>query len=568
MKRIIIYTRPVTAPILALILFIGIFLLTSTTKVNAAFPGNTGRVASNYFYIDQNSGSPLNNVSDINYDGTDRQILHPISFNGFGDVMILGAPRYSSDGEKITYTSQTDNGLADIYISNADGSNVQNVTSLTDSDFPENLESGGTHGGTLSSFHPNSDSLVYTQIWQENDSRSRIMSINTDGTNNYPLTQSSGQSCDFYPIYSPDGSKIAFLRTDRVAETHGIYLMNADGGDQHEILRLEDNFTSCDQSDFYSVEQGFTTIDWSPDGQNIVFSTGGDLNVGNSIGITDLFGNSSLVYSPTPGSNEYIRVNQPQYTPEGQIVFRFGKIIIIDDEIISGEGFIQVINTDGTGLQTIDSSSAVGDNGYYIALFMFLFPSVQPTQHIDLGDSDPIPDSVEDAAPGNGDGNNDGTPDSEQSNVTSLPIPSGSNAGTYVTLVVPEGSTITSTAIDAVASMSSKDIAYSYPLGLVSFTATTTIGATVPIELYFHTDTTASSFIARKYNTNNQTYTTLSTQTQTSLTQTIINTKPVLKLSYQLTDGGPLDQDGVANGTIVDPVGLAQASVGVPDTGL
>ena len=179
-------------------------------------------------------------------------------------------------------------------------------------------------------------------------------------------------------------------------------------------------------------------------------------------------------------------------------------------------------------------------------------------------DSDPIPDSVEDAAPGNGDGNNDGTPDSQQSNVTSLPNASGD----YITLAVPEGVTIDATTISQASTLSSKDIAYNYPLGLVSFTATTDIGATIPIELYFYTTEKASTFTPRKYNTTNQTYTTLNTLTQTSLTQITINNQPVLKLAYQLKDGGPLDQDNTANGTIVDPVGLAAASVGVPDTGL
>jgi len=184
-------------------------------------------------------------------------------------------------------------------------------------------------------------------------------------------------------------------------------------------------------------------------------------------------------------------------------------------------------------------------------------------------DSDPIPDSVEDAAPGNGDGNNDGTPDSDQSNVTSLPIPSGSNAGTYVTLVVPEGSTLTTTAIEQATTLATKDSAYGYPLGLISFTVSNlTPGSTIPIELYYYTNQSPATFTPRKYNTNTSTYTTLSTQTQTSLTQTTINNQPVLKLSYQLQDGGPLDQDNQANGTIVDPVGLAQASLGVPNTGI
>ncbi len=186
-------------------------------------------------------------------------------------------------------------------------------------------------------------------------------------------------------------------------------------------------------------------------------------------------------------------------------------------------------------------------------------------------DSDGVPDSVEDAAPNNGDGNNDGTPDSEQSNVTSLPIPTGSNAGTYVTLVVPAGTTLTTAAIEQATSLATKDTAYNYPLGLVSFTVSNlTPGSTIPIELYYYTNQQPNSFTPRKYNTNTNTYTTLSTvaQSQTSLTQTTINNQQALKLSYQLQDGGPLDQDNQANGTIIDPIGLAQASVGVPNTGL
>ena len=31
----------------------------------------------------------------------------------------------------------------------------------------------------------------------------------------------------------------------------------------------------------------------------------------------------------------------------------------------------------------------------------------------------------------------------------------------------------------------------------------------------------------------------------------------MIKLTYDITDGGVLDQDGLVNGTIIDPVGLA-----------
>ena len=49
-----------------------------------------------------------------------------------------------------------------------------------------------------------------------------------------------------------------------------------------------------------------------------------------------------------------------------------------------------------------------------------------------------------------------------------------------------------------------------------------------------------------------------------------MNGQPGLQLTYNVTDGGPLDEDGLANGVIVDPVGLAAVpttSTLAPDTG-
>ncbi|MFO0955384.1 MAG: 6-bladed beta-propeller [Candidatus Saccharibacteria bacterium] len=169
-------------------------------------------------------------------------------------------------------------------------------------------------------------------------------------------------------------------------------------------------------------------------------------------------------------------------------------------------------------------------------------------------DTDTIPDTIENAAPNNGDGNNDGTPDAQQSNVTSLP-----NAdGRYITLVVPNGVTIDATIIEQARSFSTQDKGKDYPLGFVSFTATTTPGATIPVELYFYTDARANSFTARKYNATSRTYSDIP---GAALTDVTIGGQHAVKLTYSITDGGALDQDGTANGTIVDPVGLATTSL-------
>ncbi len=69
----------------------------------------------------------------------------------------------------------------------------------------------------------------------------------------------------------------------------------------------------------------------------------------------------------------------------------------------------------------------------------------------------------------------------------------------------------------------------------------------------------------RKHNPNNNSYFTI---TDANINQTTIGGQTVAVATYQITDGDGLDIDNAANGTIVDPVGLANQAVGVPNTGL
>lgn len=166
-------------------------------------------------------------------------------------------------------------------------------------------------------------------------------------------------------------------------------------------------------------------------------------------------------------------------------------------------------------------------------------------------DGDNISDTIEQAAPNNGDGNNDGTPDSQQSNVTSLP---SSTTGVYVTVVAPNGTTLQNVSAVDPSSLPKKDT-LAYPYGLVNFTVTgVSNGGSAAVELIVHTDQKASDFTARKYHTTQQQYSTISGATLTDFT---VGSGHAVKAAYTLTDGGNNDQDGTANGTIVDPAGLA-----------
>ncbi len=126
-----------------------------------------------------------------------------------------------------------------------------------------------------------------------------------------------------------------------------------------------------------------------------------------------------------------------------------------------------------------------------------------------------------------------------------------------VTLSVPNSTDITCANSVSASSLSSQDSNYSYPLGVVNFCFSVSNGSTNQVSLTFVTDLTPSQVTPRKYNSTTHGYSTIPSYT---LTETSASGHHALQLTYSITDGGSLDQDGVANGTIVDPIGLATAN--------
>jgi hypothetical protein len=179
-----------------------------------------------------------------------------------------------------------------------------------------------------------------------------------------------------------------------------------------------------------------------------------------------------------------------------------------------------------------------------------------PSRQEPPADDDGIAAAVEAAAPNDGDANGDGIPDAEQSTVASFPH---IHTGRYVSLVVDDGCRLTSAA-GANRSAEAGDEGFTYPAGLIEYTAKCATGAEVLVEAYFY-GAPDTDLVARKFDPATGRYTYISGAVLTRMT---IGGAPVVKVSYQVADGGPLDSDGVVNGIIVDPVGLAQADA-APD---
>jgi hypothetical protein len=177
--------------------------------------------------------------------------------------------------------------------------------------------------------------------------------------------------------------------------------------------------------------------------------------------------------------------------------------------------------------------------------------------------SDPTPPTPPSPTPDlPSDINGDGTVDTTQPNVQGLISPVTNKP---VALTLNSSCNLTDSNITNQSQLASKDPAYKYTEGLWNFEANCgTPGYTTTVKLYYY-DVTPDNKLLRKYNPNTNAFFNI---TNANITTQTINNRNVTVVTYQVTDGGPLDTDNQANGTIVDPAGLAEAVVGAPNTGL
>lgn len=186
---------------------------------------------------------PVDRVFVMNANGTNpRQLLE--EGHNWGGV-------WSPDGARIAFVGErfreTDPGNTtfdqEIFVMNPDGSGQYQ---LTDTD-------GYEHGPVWS---PDASRIAFVNQTDldpaPNVSRSdyQIFVANADGTDSRQLTERLGWNRD--PVWSPDGSRIAFTRSNREINVPSIYVVNADG------------------SDLESVAFGVFPA-WSPDGPLIAY---------------------------------------------------------------------------------------------------------------------------------------------------------------------------------------------------------------------------------------------------------------------------------------------------------
>lgn len=223
-------------------------------------------------------------------------------------------PAWSPDGNMIAFASNRDTGPPynpynmDIYVMNADGSNVRRIVDDPEYDVGPQWSPDGRK--ILFMTGRNGDFDVYE--------------MNSDGTGQRNLTPDYDKS-DGYPVWSINGQSIAFSR--RIDGKEQIFVMDSDGGNLKQVTHNSAN----------NALPG-----WSPDGSTLVFQT-------------DLDGNAEIYTISVDGelvqlTDDAAEDLSPDWSPDGnRIAFSSNR---------HGMQHIYVMNADGSSLTQITNSPA------------------------------------------------------------------------------------------------------------------------------------------------------------------------------------------------------------------
>jgi Tol biopolymer transport system component len=171
---------------------------------------------------------------------------------------------WSPDGRKIAFARQIDAGIVsgrqrvsiEIYVMNADGSGLRNLTHSPEHDFSP-------------AWSPDGREIVFvrsraTLPWSGPPNvpgDEEIYVMNADGSDQRNLTRTPGS--DWSAAWSPDGREIVFVssRGPAIQRGYGIYLMDADGSHLRRLVRNGGKDPAPA---------------WSPDGRKIAFTGRGE----------------------------------------------------------------------------------------------------------------------------------------------------------------------------------------------------------------------------------------------------------------------------------------------------
>lgn len=257
--------------------------LVGMRPAEAAFPGINGKIV---FWSDRTAGPGLYTITP---GGTATKIPGTSS----GDNQASWSP----DGSRIAFKSASASNY-EISVMNADGSGRRQLTSTPVAEEEPTWSPDGSQIA-FASKDPNDNTASDLEIW----------TINADGSGRRQLTNTANGVRDTHPAWSPDGDRIAFLSEGRAGDTNSnIYVMDTNPATDDAI-----NLTPNTSDPVYQANDEEPS--WSPDGEQIVYSTILDVWKMNDDGTgkTNLTGGSgggrNPAWSPDGNRIVYARVD-------------------------------------------------------------------------------------------------------------------------------------------------------------------------------------------------------------------------------------------------------------------
>ena len=286
-----------------LVLLLAVLALSTGSPQPAAatFAGGNGKIAF------EGTAGGSTDIFVMNADGTGVTNLTENPAEDFDPV-------WSPDGTKIAFTSERD-ANREIYVMNEDGTGAVRLTDDPDQDFRPTWSADGSellyrHGGDL---------------WI----------IDAAGGVPSPFAQVGGTLTD--PDYSPDGQKIAFA--DNSDGDFEIYVMNADGTNP---VRLVDNTASDSDPS------------WSPDGTQIMFARFENGSSEVWVMNPDGSGETNITNNPAYDS-------QPDWSPDGSLIAFYS-------DRAGGNGDVYVMTPNGSGLERLTTGDGFAPDWQRAAL--------------------------------------------------------------------------------------------------------------------------------------------------------------------------------------------------------